>query len=110
MKDSNDSYWWLIHTSRHLTEFKTSPSKVSKAAFIEALTEFQLAVAAGLKIPRNIPEPLRNAKTLTEWFRRQLDEALAVFRINPTDERLKAMGLHLDSYLDGFGRGRIAPW
>jgi hypothetical protein len=110
MQDNNVGYYWLVTMSRQLTEFITTPSQATKAALMAAMVDFQQAVAAGLKIQTNIPEPLRNAKTLTEWFRRNLDEALTMFRINPTDERLKAMGLHLDSYLDGFGRGRIEPW
>jgi hypothetical protein len=109
MNDSNVGYW-LGRTSDFMALYKSNPTKESKEDLLAVLSEFQVMVANGLAIPRAIPEPLRNARTLTAWFHRNLDEALAMFRINPSDARLVTMEQHLDSYQEAVATERVKVW
>jgi hypothetical protein len=109
MNDSNVGYW-LCRTSDHLALFKTNPSKATREALLSVLAEFQAVVAKGLQIPRTLPDILRNARTMSEWHHRNLDEALAMFRIAPNAASLAVMDQHLASYQDAVAMGRAKPW
>lgn len=96
--------------SGQLAAFKETPSKSSKASLLVALLEYQEAVSKGLQIPRTVPPPLRPAATLSDWHYRQLDEALTMYRINPSNTRLDAMQEHLQGFQDALARGKVKPW
>lgn len=62
-----------------------------------------------LILARSLPEAIRNSKTLRDWYRRQLDEAMAMFKINPCDDRMRVMREQMDSYLEAVAMGRVKP-
>lgn len=109
MQDKQNANYWYGRMSGHLSQFQNCPSKEARAAMLMALSEYQKAVADGLTICKRLPEPLRNAKTFSAWYRRQLEEALAMFQINPSADRLSAMEEHLTGYLDAVATGRVKP-
>lgn len=98
---------WLERLGSSLYKFQGNPNDHHQKMLLDALKEFQEVVTNGLSIPRTIPPPLRNARTFTEWYRRQLDEGLAMFQINPSDDRLEYMRQHLKGYRDAVAMGRV---
>lgn len=64
----------------------------------------------GLVIPRTIPPPVRNSRNLSDWYRLQLDEAIAMFRISPErEDRYQALLECSQSYLNEVTMGRVKP-
>lgn len=106
--EANPCYW-LSRLSNSLYQFQTAPSKETKSDLLFELLQFQKQVEAGLAIPKTIPPAIRESKTLSDWHRRQLDEALAMFRINPSNDRMKTMREHMDHYLEAVAMGRVKP-
>lgn len=105
--NSKNVTYWLGCLSSRLAQFEATPNITTKTALLIVMGEYQNVVTNGLDIPRTVPEPLKRARTYTEWFQRQLAEAMAMFRINPSDERMKVMAQHLSGYQDAVAMGRV---
>lgn len=102
--------YWLGRLSGHMDQFQSSPTQANQSALLIVLSEYQKEVQqCGLQIPITIPPPIRESKTMSEWYRRQLNEALAMFKINPSDDRMNVMKDHLKGYLDAVAMGRVRP-
>lgn len=101
--------WWYSQLSGHLNTFQSHPTKATKDELLGVMAEFKKAVDAGLKVPREVPAPLKEARTYGEWYHRLLSEGMAMFRINPNDDRMAAMQDYLQGYLDAVAMGRVKP-
>jgi len=106
--EANPCYW-LSRLSERLFQFQTVPSKATQCALMLELNQYQKQVADGLNIPKTVPAPLREAKNYSDWYRRLLDEAMAMFKINPSENRMTALVELLNSYLDAVITGRVKP-
>lgn len=106
----NSVGYWLGHMRGHLQAFKEAPSDTLKAALLVALNEYQEAVSNGLEMPKTLPPPLPTASTFSDWYYRQLDEALTMYRINPSSTRLDAMQQHLQGFQDALAMGKVKRW
>ncbi len=108
-KSKANPCYWLSRLSTSLYQFQTTPSKDTKSDLLFELLQFQKQAEAGLAIPKTIPEAIRHSRTLSDWHRRQLDEAMAMFKINPSDDRMRVMKEQMDGYLDAVAMGRVKP-
>lgn len=99
--------YWLGRLSGHLHQFQAAPSSDTKTKLLIALGEYQKVVSDGLEVPRTVPPPLRNAKTYSDWYRKIIDEAMAMYQINPSESRLNILKEHLNGYQDAVRMGRV---
>ena len=106
--DNTSVLTWFSRLHHHLNDFTESPCEETKVALLNILKQYQVAVANGLKIPKNIPAPLPEAQTYSAWYHRLLDESLAMFRINPNDNRYDQLALHAQGYLEEFNKRSLA--
>jgi len=71
------------------------------------LAAFRAQAESGLPVPTVIPPVIRRSRNLDEWYRRQVEEALAMFKISPTNDRMAAVMGAANAYQDAAERGRI---
>ena len=106
----NSVGYWLGHMSGHLAAFKEAPSEARKDALLAALNDYRDAFNKGLKMPMTVPQPLRSAQSFSDWYHRQLDEALIMYRLDPSSTRMDAMQQHLQGFQDAVALGKVKPW
>lgn len=107
LKNQENPCYWLSRLSSRMHQFQAVPNKETRSDLMAELRMFQRMVESGLAIPKTVPPTLRESKTLGEWHRRELDEALAMFKINPREDRMQGMEGHMDRYLQAFVMGRV---
>jgi len=100
---------WLGKLSDRLFNFQQCPNEHTKADLLEACGEYQRMVNDGLAISRTIPEPNRRSNTLREWYQRLLGETMAMYRVNPSDDRFEKLKTQLDRYQQAVAMGRVIP-
>ena len=88
--------------------FQCQPNELHRAALLESLDEYQQVAAQGLPIIRSIPPPLDPADNLSEYRRRELNDAMIQFKANPENG-----GALLDQlttqYINEAQQGKIKP-
>ena len=100
---------WLGKLSDRLFNFQQCPNEHTKADLLESCGEYQKLVNEGLAVSRTIPEPNRRSNTLREWYQRLLGETMAMYRVNPSDDRYEALKVQLNDYQQAVAMGRVKP-
>ncbi|MEI7455882.1 MAG: hypothetical protein WCK93_04095 [Nitrosomonadales bacterium] len=72
------------------------------------INDYQLAASQGVSLGRAMPPPLEPADNLSDYYRRELNEALIQFKVRPEDgygmlEQLTTQ------YINAVQQGRIKP-
>ena len=88
--------------------FQCEPTEQHRAALLATLDEYQQEAAQGLAISRSIPPPLAPADNLSEYRRRELNEAMIQFKANPENgwELLEEL---TTQYINEAQHGKIKP-
>lgn len=91
---------WLSLLSDRLYHFQEVPNEASREALEGALLGFQEAVSQGMTIPSTLPHTTPpEAANHREWWEVQLQEALTLFRVNPSSDRLQGMKEVMGGYM-----------
>lgn len=91
---------WLSLLSDRLYRFLEVPNEATQRSLLEALQGYREAVSCGMAIPTALPQTTPNeATTHREWWEVQLREALTLFRVMPTSDRLQGMQEVMQGYL-----------
>jgi hypothetical protein len=102
--------YWLSRLSNAELQYKCDPSKTNRAHLVAEIYQIKQLVENGLAIPKTLPEATqREAITYSQWMRRQVDEALLMFRCSPTTERISGVLNTLNYFEDGVAKGRVNP-
>ena len=86
--------------------FQCQPTEQHRAALLATLDEYQQAAAQGLAISHSIPPPLDPADNLSEYRRRELNEAMIQFKANP-ERGFEMLDSLMGDYMDGVKAGKI---
>lgn len=107
---TKDVSFWVSLLGELMSRFQAEPSDGHRQHLTHTMTEYRSAVIGGLAPLRmKADEPWRRARTLSDWYRLQLDDALAMFRINPSEDRMEVLEQRLDDYRAAVKMGRIKP-
>ena len=100
---------WLGKLSDRLFNFQQQPNEHTRADLLEACYEYQCKVNEGLAVSKTVPDPDRRANNMRDWYHRLLSEAMAMFRINPSDDRYENLKAQLNDYQQAVAMGRVIP-
>ncbi len=100
-------YYWVRTIGAAMNAFQWNPSEQHKAALLAILKEYQMAASQGLPISRGLPAPLEPAYSLSDYYRRELGEALIQFKVRPEDG-YGMLDYLMDGYIDAVNQGKIS--
>jgi hypothetical protein len=107
--NTQDISFWMSLLGELMSRFQAEPSDGHRLHLTHTLREYRSAVLQGLLLPPkvSIEDPWRRAQTMSEWYRLQLDDALMMFRINPSEERMEALEQRMGDYQEAVKMGKI---
>ena len=92
-------YWMSAIGSRSYA-FQDRPSKATKEAMMIVLEGYRDAYIQGMALPVTAPAVRQETSSKAEWWELQVSEAVTMFRLNPTQERLGNVETVADSYTE----------
>jgi hypothetical protein len=99
---------WIASLGNRLSAFKADPTEQNRLSLTQTMNGYREAILAGLPRPIVAPIEWKTAKTFSEWFRIQLDDALATFITNPCrEDRFQALTKRLDDYREAVTMKRV---
>ncbi|MDP1872071.1 MAG: hypothetical protein Q8K61_10660 [Gallionella sp.] len=104
----NNLYYWVRTIGAAMSAFQWQPSEPHKAELLAILKEYQGAVSQGLPIGRGLPAPLEPADNLSDYYRRELNEALIQFKVRPEDG-WEVLDRLATGYINAVQQGKIKP-
>ncbi|ADL55807.1 hypothetical protein [Gallionella capsiferriformans] len=88
--------------------FQYQPTEQHRAALTATMKNYREAVSRGLAISRAIPPPLEPADNLSDYYRRELNEAMIQFKALPEDG-WEALDRLTTGYIKAVQQGKIRP-
>lgn len=101
-------YHWIRMLGSAMWLFQCQPTEQHRAVLMAIIRDYQLAAAQGLPVCRSVPPPLEPAANLSDYYRRELNEALIQFKVNPEDG-YEVLDKLMDGYIEAVQQGRIKP-
>ncbi|HET7833201.1 MAG TPA: hypothetical protein VFK88_09580 [Gallionella sp.] len=86
--------------------FQCKPSEQHRAYLTATLRDYQIAASQELSIGRAVPTPLEPAGNLSDYYRRELNEALTQFKVNP-EGGFEMLDKLMTGYINAVQQGKI---
>jgi hypothetical protein len=97
---SNPAFpYWLSAIDSRSYAFQARPSKATKEALLIALEGYRDACTQGMSVPVTAPAVKQEASSKAAWWEMQVQEAVTMFRLNPSQERFDSVGALADQYM-----------
>lgn len=101
-------YYWIRTLGSAMWSFQCQPTEQHRAALLATLKDYQIAASQGVSLGRAVPPPLEPAGNLSDYYRRELNEALIQFKIKP-EGGIEMLDKLMTGYINAVQQGKIKP-